>query len=191
MTITIFRNFVDNRQTTCPIDRNEIKNDDIKPASRLLNGFLNRLNIRCDFNEFGCNSIITLESLSAHVSQCNYNPEKALPCEKGCGILLTLKQKSNHNCVLEDILITIENQNERIRKLEKILEKDNALIHKRLEALEKKSDLIKQLEIKYKFLEKKYDRLASCVSQLTSNNSTLNTGILALEENQSLTTSNG
>jgi E3 ubiquitin-protein ligase NRDP1 len=156
-----------------------------------LNSFLNRLNIRCDFNEFGCNSIITLESLSAHVSQCNYNPEKALPCEKGCGILLTVKQKSGHNCVLEDILVTIDNQNERIANLEKILEKNNAFIHQRLEALEKKNDSFKQLEIKYKFLENKYERLASCVSQLTLNSSGLNTGILALEENQSLSTSNG
>lgn len=61
-------------QSNCPVDRNELKRSDLKPAPRVLRNFLAKLEIKCDFASFGCASIVRLEQLTSHCNECDFNP---------------------------------------------------------------------------------------------------------------------
>ncbi|CAG2181395.1 unnamed protein product, partial [Oppiella nova] len=106
------------RTPKCPIDRRDITSESLKPASRLLNSFLNRLEMKCSFREFGCNSIVNMETMVAHTSECTFNPDITYLCDKGCGVMLNVRQRQDHNCMLEDILSNVESLSQRLKKVE-------------------------------------------------------------------------
>lgn len=37
---------------------------------------------------YGCTLILKLDALAAHVVECEHNPKRPLPCEKGCGFVI-------------------------------------------------------------------------------------------------------
>ena len=37
---------------------------------------------------YGCTLILKLDSLPAHLEECEHNPKRPLPCEKGCGFVI-------------------------------------------------------------------------------------------------------
>lgn len=48
---------------------------------------IDRLNISCE-NE-GCTTIVKLDALANHLTECDFNPKKLIECGKGCGILIS------------------------------------------------------------------------------------------------------
>src|ERR1700761_1119345 len=83
---------------TCPIDRLYITGRNIRAAPRVIRNLLGKLDIRCDYVEDGCQTIVSLESLEKHVNDCFYNPKKRLICQKGCEKWMTREELKSHNC---------------------------------------------------------------------------------------------
>jgi hypothetical protein len=64
------------RQPTCPVDRNPITPNQLKPVPRILRNLLSRLQITCDNVGYGCAAVIKLDMLAAHLQECEHNPKK-------------------------------------------------------------------------------------------------------------------
>lgn len=90
-----------NHQSTCPVDRQMITNSQLKPVPRILKNLLSRLTIKCTNADFGCQSILKLDVLNAHLSECEHNPKRPVQCENGCGLIVPLDEVGQHNCVRE------------------------------------------------------------------------------------------
>lgn len=76
------------RQPTCPVDRSSITTTNLRPVPRILKNLLSRLSISCDNAIYGCTQILKLDSLNNHLDECEHNPKKPLPCERGCGSII-------------------------------------------------------------------------------------------------------
>lgn len=76
------------RQPTCPVDRNSITTTNLRPVPRILKNLLARLSIACDNALYGCTQILKLDALNNHLDECEHNPKKPLPCERGCGSII-------------------------------------------------------------------------------------------------------
>ncbi|RWS29207.1 E3 ubiquitin-protein ligase NRDP1-like protein, partial [Leptotrombidium deliense] len=103
-------------QSNCPVDRQPLNKADLKPAPRVLRNFLAKLDIKCDFASFGCPAVVKLESLTSHCNECDFNPDKPVICEKGCGLVLLRNQVEEHNC-LSDLRELVSNQQKQINDL--------------------------------------------------------------------------
>lgn len=89
------------RQPTCPVDRNAITSANLRPVARILRNLLARLCISCDNAPYGCTTILKLDCLPGHLDQCEHNPKRPLPCEKGCGFVVPKDELKDHNCSRE------------------------------------------------------------------------------------------
>lgn len=89
------------RQPTCPVDRNPLTEQNLRCVPRILRNLLARLNISCDNKTYGCQVVLKLELLPNHLNECEFNPKKPLPCEKGCGLIIPKDELREHNCVKE------------------------------------------------------------------------------------------
>ena len=58
---------------TCPIDRKKFEKEDLK-RPRFVTKFLDKLDIKCDYANYGCTSIVKLEQLAHHIKGCRFNP---------------------------------------------------------------------------------------------------------------------
>ncbi|KAG8195397.1 hypothetical protein JTE90_001409 [Oedothorax gibbosus] len=89
------------RQPSCPVDRQRITTNELKPVPRILRNLLARLKIKCDNAHSGCTAVVKLERLTAHKEECEHNPKRPIPCDKGCGLTVPKDEISDHNCVRE------------------------------------------------------------------------------------------
>ena len=89
-------------QQICPVDRSPVVSlSNLIPAPRILRNLLSRLRIKCENEQFGCSAVVSLDSLEAHVNECQYNPQRPVSCDKGCGSTVPLDKLSQHNCIRE------------------------------------------------------------------------------------------
>ena len=51
-----------------------------------------RLSIACDNAAYGCQSVLKLDALGSHLSECEHNPKKPVPCEQGCGLIIPIDE---------------------------------------------------------------------------------------------------
>lgn len=107
------------RQSNCPVDRLPLTRTDLKPAPRVLRNFLAKLDIKCDFEQTGCQTVVKLELLQAHMDSCDFNPNKSVMCEKGCGLEMRRNQVDEHNC-LSDLRNLISKQETQITDLRQV-----------------------------------------------------------------------
>ena len=76
------------RQPTCPVDRNAITFNQLKPVPRILRNLLSRLQITCDNVLYGCTAVVKLDALASHLLECEHNPKKPVHCMEGCGLVI-------------------------------------------------------------------------------------------------------
>lgn len=89
-------------QQVCPVDRNPVTPiEDLVQPPRILRNLLSRLKISCENKEFGCTVVVRLDTLVSHHNECQYNPKRPVPCERGCGLVVPLDEVPQHNCVQE------------------------------------------------------------------------------------------
>lgn len=117
-----------NRKNTCPIDRRPLTVDKLKTVPRILKNLLSRLQIVCDHVEFGCKEVIKLESLSIHLKECQFNPNRPVECE-GCGLVITKDQIQDHHCI-KALKGQIDELTERMNALQQYIRQElpNSLI---------------------------------------------------------------
>jgi len=56
--------------SVCPVDRQALTSDDVKPASRLVTRILMSLPIKCTNYKYGCDFVSTVEDEAAHTKEC-------------------------------------------------------------------------------------------------------------------------
>ncbi|XP_060065601.1 E3 ubiquitin-protein ligase NRDP1-like [Ylistrum balloti] len=88
-------------QPTCPVDRNPITTNQLKPVPRILRNLLSRLQISCSNSSYGCTALVKLDMLSSHLQECEHNPKKPVHCDHGCGLVVPKDELKDHNCVRE------------------------------------------------------------------------------------------
>lgn len=60
-----------------------------------------RLSIACENAPYGCTLVLKLDALNSHLEECEHNPKRPLPCEKGCGFVIPKDELKDHNCLRE------------------------------------------------------------------------------------------
>lgn len=51
-----------------------------------------RLCISCDNAQYGCTTVLKLDSLPTHLEECEHNPKRPVPCEQGCGLIIPMDE---------------------------------------------------------------------------------------------------
>ena len=80
---------------SCPVDRSHVDGRDLVQPPRIVRNLLARLKIACDNASFGCQAIVKLDALDAHLTTCKHNPKRPVDCEKGCGSKVPLDEVSD------------------------------------------------------------------------------------------------
>ena len=79
---------------SCPFCVEELSQETLKPPSRFVNNRLNKLVIRCDYFERGCQDFVELEELSCHVKDCGFSPVECT--NDGCSSVLNKCDVEHH-----------------------------------------------------------------------------------------------
>ncbi|CAG2168504.1 unnamed protein product [Oppiella nova] len=58
---------------TCPNDRKRLYREDVCPAPRLVTNLLNKMQVKCEFYDKGCESVVKMCELTQHIDYCDYN----------------------------------------------------------------------------------------------------------------------
>lgn len=53
---------------------------------------VDRLCISCDNAQYGCSSVLKLDTLPTHLEECEHNPKRPVPCEQGCGLVIPMDE---------------------------------------------------------------------------------------------------
>ncbi|XP_063951195.1 RING finger protein 151-like [Lytechinus pictus] len=115
-------------ERTCPEDRQNLEECDLRPLFRYMRNDLNKLRLRCVNADNGCSEVCSLEVLSRHEAECSFGtaecPNRARGCEEilerrlldshlancsyrsskcpnGCGLTILSSELESHNCVSE------------------------------------------------------------------------------------------
>jgi len=86
---------------SCPVDRQPLQTDELRPLPRLLKNMLAKLMVSCIYKEYGCKNLVRLETLEQHTSACSFNPKFPVLCQGGCGLKVPKDELQKHNCVKE------------------------------------------------------------------------------------------
>ncbi|KAH9420123.1 E3 ubiquitin-protein ligase NRDP1 [Dermatophagoides pteronyssinus] len=103
------------RDSICPVDRQPLTMDELKPVPRILRNLLARLDIICDNAEFGCQEVVKIESLQSHHKDCKFNPKRPIECSKGCGFVIPKDEIQNHNC-FKDLRLFVEQESKKMEQ---------------------------------------------------------------------------
>ncbi|CAG2168375.1 unnamed protein product, partial [Oppiella nova] len=115
-------------------------NESLFRSNRRIDGIVQRLRTNCDFEDKGCDEVLELGHLSAHLEKCNYNL-----CEN-CG--LKVGKRVDHNCL--ELM-----KNERKRFM-------NTIIGYKFK-LNQTNKRLKTLELRNKELEEEVKRFTGAV----------------------------
>uniref|UniRef100_A0A5F8H873 E3 ubiquitin-protein ligase NRDP1 n=1 Tax=Monodelphis domestica TaxID=13616 RepID=A0A5F8H873_MONDO len=105
-------------QQTCPVDGSVVTVPHLRPIPRIMRNMLSKLQITCDNAVAGCSAILRLDSLMAHLTNCEHNPKCPLVCKHGCGLEMSKGELSNHNCI-KYLHSMVQQQEMHIAELEK------------------------------------------------------------------------
>lgn len=86
-----------------------------------------RLCINCDNAQYGCSRVLKLDSLAAHLEECEHNPKRPLPCEQGCGLIIPKDELRDHNCVKE-LRSLIHSQQQKLNEFQQEINEQRFLI---------------------------------------------------------------
>lgn len=94
-----------------------------------------RLCINCDNAQYGCTRILKLDTLAAHLEECEHNPKRPLPCEQGCGLIIPKDELKDHNCVKE-LRALIETQQQKLNEFQQDLTEQRFTINEQKRELQ-------------------------------------------------------
>ena len=69
------------RENTCPHDRSLITLDDLVEAPRFVVSFINKLRIKCELYENGCEIVVNIENYEEHRENCKYRHCEICECK--------------------------------------------------------------------------------------------------------------
>ncbi len=80
----------------CPMCQHHLTEETLTKPPRILMGFLQSLEIRCDHENRGCRELVKLEFLDQHVHSCGYSPTRCT--NVGCAEVMNRNEKERHEC---------------------------------------------------------------------------------------------
>ncbi len=80
----------------CPTCADELTVETLAEPNRIVNDYLNELNIRCVYINRGCKEIVQLQHLDQHEAACGFIP--AVCTNQGCGATLNHRDLIHHEC---------------------------------------------------------------------------------------------
>ncbi len=83
---------------TCPECSEHLSVDTLRRVPRVLNNYLSRLKINCDYAIRGCREFTSVENLTAHVVNCGFAP--VLCSNTECGMVISKQEIIHHETVL-------------------------------------------------------------------------------------------
>ena len=81
---------------TCP-ECNEHLTIDTLRRPRVLNNYLSKLKINCDYASRGCPEFVCVEDLESHVAKCGFAP--VLCSNQNCSLVINKQEKAHHETV--------------------------------------------------------------------------------------------
>ena len=78
----------------CPMCQHHLTEETLIKPTRIVKGFLQKLEIRCDHENRGCRESIKLEFLDRHVKRCGYSPTRCT--NVGCAKVMNRNEKQRH-----------------------------------------------------------------------------------------------
>ena len=120
---------------TCP-ECNEHLSVDTLRRPRLVNNYLSKLKINCDYASRGCPEFICLEDLESHVANCGFTP--VLCSNENCGMLVDKQERGYHENVLCEFRNVQCHDCEQIQEVVGRLEGSLVLLDQRVEAANEK-----------------------------------------------------
>ncbi|CAG0918923.1 unnamed protein product [Notodromas monacha] len=97
-------------QPTCPVDRQEITEAQLKPVPRILRNLLSRLQMACENSQHGCSALVKIDTQQSHRLECEFNPKRPVSCDLGCGFVVPKDELKEHNCIRELRVLICEQQ---------------------------------------------------------------------------------
>ena len=105
----------------------ELTEETLAEPQRMIKDYLNELNIRCVYNDRGCEEIVQLQHLDQHEDSCGFTP--AVCTNPGCGATLNMRDLTIHESELceyrklkchscGEITKTLANMEKRITRIE-------------------------------------------------------------------------
>lgn len=114
---------------------NQIRRHSMHKNINLTLIFFFRLCINCDNAQYGCTRILKLDTLAAHLEECEHNPKRPLPCEQGCGLIIPKDELKDHNCVKE-LRALIETQQQKLNEFQQDLTEQRFTINEQKRELQ-------------------------------------------------------
>ena len=81
------------RNSTCPQCKEYLSVETLRPA-RVLNNYLSKLKINCDYASRGCPEYVCVEDLKTHVENCGFAP--VLCSNEECGMEINKQERVHH-----------------------------------------------------------------------------------------------
>ena len=91
-----------NQTDKCPIDIHfSLTNnrENLQPAPRIIQNMIDKVELFCEFSDFGCDKYIRKDMMANHLKECEFNPKSKRVCECGTEFYPSRGQK-RHNCVI-------------------------------------------------------------------------------------------
>ena len=83
---------------TCPTCADELSVETITEVPRIVQDYLDELNIRCDYYDRGCRELVQLRNLKRHVTECGFIP---VACgNQGCAETISKRDRTYHESEL-------------------------------------------------------------------------------------------
>lgn len=102
--------------------------------------------INCDNAQYGCTRVLKLDTLAAHLEECEHNPKRPLPCEQGCGLIIPKDELKDHNCVKE-LRTLIQSQQQKLNDFQQDLTEQRFIINEQKRELQLLKDFMRAMRI--------------------------------------------
>lgn len=133
-------------QQICPVDRRDLTAHQLKQVPRILKNLLSKLTIKCENVGFGCDSVVRLDQLQSHLTQCEHNPKRPVPCNQGCGLVVPFDELPQHNCVRE-LNNLLQNQNFKQEQLQAQIDEQRQQLNEQKREIQTLKDMIRTTRV--------------------------------------------
>ena len=83
---------------TCPTCADDLTVETLTVVPRIVQDYLDELNIRCDYYDRGCQELVQLQNLKQHVAECGFTP--VLCGNQQCGEIINKRDRAYHETEL-------------------------------------------------------------------------------------------
>lgn len=90
--------------------------------------------------------VLKLDALNSHLEECEHNPKRPLPCEKGCGFVIPKDELKDHNC-LRELRSMIHQQQMKMGELKTEIGDQNLVINELKRELQLFKDFMRAMRV--------------------------------------------